>query len=271
MNLKQFKMKMLAHLQRKKNPLSEHSPHSEHHSGGASQYIKSIIYGGLDGIVSVFVTVAAVSGSNIGIGLVLVLGLAKLFAGAISMGIGDWLSTEAEVDMAKIERKREEWEVDNYVEGEVEEMVELYVKKGVPEDTARKIMKILSKHKKAFVDIMMAEELGISADVVDDVPWKHGLVNFGSFMGFGVVPLITYVVVVSIQHTTQIPSNTVFAISIAVTVFTLLLMGVLKGVLTGSPVVKSAVITVIFGSFTATVGWFIGWILNYTTGVSIQE
>jgi hypothetical protein len=36
-------------------------------------------------------------------------GLAKLFAGAISMGVGDWLGTAAEVEMAKRERKREEW------------------------------------------------------------------------------------------------------------------------------------------------------------------
>jgi len=255
---------------RQRNPLEEESTHKEQHKGGASQYIKSIIYGGLDGIVSVFVTVAAVSGSDIGIGLVLVLGLAKLFAGAISMGIGDWLSTGAEVDMAKTERKREEWEVDNYVEGEIEEMVQLYVKKGVPEETARKIMRILSKHKTAFVDIMMAEELGIAPDVVNDVPWKHGVVNFGSFMTFGVVPLIVYVIVVGIRTTTTVSNNTVFGISIGITVITLLGMGLLKAFLTGSSKVKSALTTAIFGSVTAAIGWFIGFILNYTTGISIS-
>jgi len=238
----------------------------EPHKGGASQYIKSIIYGGLDGIVSVFVAVAAVSGSNSasGVGLVLILGLAKLIAGGISMGVGDWLSTDAEVDIAKSERKREEWEVDNYLEGEIEEMVELYVKKGVDEKSARRIMTILSKYRSAFVDIMMAEELGISSDSVNDVPWKHGLVNFGSFMGFGVIPLISYVIIVAISSMVTVNSNVVFAISIAVTVCTLLCMGILKSYLTGSILWKSALTTAAFGSFTAFIGWFISWLLGYT-------
>ncbi len=100
-----------------------------------------------------------------------------MVAGAISKGVGDWLSTGAEVDMARRERKREEWEVEHYIEGEMEEMVDLYMKKGVDEQTARRVIEILSRNRKAFVDIMMAEELGISPDIEADVPWKHGAVN----------------------------------------------------------------------------------------------
>jgi hypothetical protein len=55
-------------------------------------------------------------------------------------------------------------------------MVQIYEKKGVPRDKARRIMDILSKNPKVFVDIMMAEELGISADTLHEVPYKHGLV-----------------------------------------------------------------------------------------------
>jgi len=98
-----------------------HKSHPEKHKGGSGKYIKSMIYGGLDGLVSVFVSVAAVAGGQAGITIVIVLGLAKLFAGAISMGVGDWMATAADVDQAVAERKRETWECDNYIEGEVEE------------------------------------------------------------------------------------------------------------------------------------------------------
>ena len=54
-----------------------------------------------------FVAVASVSGH--GAIYVLILGIAKLLAGAISMGVGDWMSTDAQVDLVKRERKREEW------------------------------------------------------------------------------------------------------------------------------------------------------------------
>jgi len=235
--------------------------HPERHKGSASNYIKSIIYGGLDGIVSVFVSVAAVSGGSYAVGLVLVLGLAKLIAGGVSMGVGDWLATDAEVDLAKRERQREEWEVDNYPEGEIEEMVQLYMKKGVSEEAAREIMQILVKHKKAFVDVMMAEELGIASDADQEVPWKHGVVNFTSFMVFGIVPLIAYIIILSLKPVVDFTSA-VFYVSIIVTALTAFGLGVLKGKLTGSSIWKSGIITVIFGAFTATIGWFVGWLLD---------
>lgn len=52
---------------------------------------------------------------------------------------------------------------------------------GVPKENAEKIIKILAKYKHAFVDIMMAEELGIPADTVDEVPYKHGFVETDLF------------------------------------------------------------------------------------------
>ena len=55
-------------------------------------------------------------------------------------------------------------------------MIELYMGKGLDEPSARRVVEILSKNREAFVDIMMAEELGISIADASEVPWKHGLV-----------------------------------------------------------------------------------------------
>jgi len=89
----------------------------------------------------------------------------------MSMAMGDYLSTKSEIEFQNSERKREEWEVENNPEGEKVEMQELYQQKGMSEEDAKLITNTLAKHKKAWVDVMMAEELGLLSS--DENPVKN--------------------------------------------------------------------------------------------------
>src|SRR3989344_4808964 len=109
----------------------------EEHQTGHGQYLKSFVYGGLDGIVTTFAVVAGVAGANLSASVVLVLGVANLIADGISMAFGDYLSTKAENQYMAAQRVREIWEVKNYPEGEKREMVELYISKGISEEDAK--------------------------------------------------------------------------------------------------------------------------------------
>jgi len=154
------------------------------------------------------------------------------------------------------------------MDGEVEEMVQLYIQKGVPEANARRIMQILSSNRNAFVGIMLAEELGIPPDALEDKPWKHGLVNFISFMSFGIVPLLIFMISIGVG----LSGYQTFALSIVVTATTLYLMGLIQGVLTGANKLKSAFLTLGLGGITAAVGWFVGFILAYAfPGVAVLQ
>jgi len=97
----------------------------EKHQTGRGQYIKSFVYGGLDGIVTTFAVVAGVAGANLSASVVLILGVANLIADGISMAFGDFLSTKAENEYMSAERARETWETRNYPEGEKREMVDV--------------------------------------------------------------------------------------------------------------------------------------------------
>ena len=52
------------------------------------------------------------------VGVVVAIGLSSLFADAISMAVGDYLSSKAELEFIESERKREAWEVEVNLEGE---------------------------------------------------------------------------------------------------------------------------------------------------------
>ena len=80
----------------------------ESHGGFGSDYVKSIVFGGLDGIITSFAIVASVVGAELSIEVVIFTGFAKLFGDAISMGFGDCISEQAEQTHVRGERSRDE-------------------------------------------------------------------------------------------------------------------------------------------------------------------
>ncbi|EGC30950.1 hypothetical protein DICPUDRAFT_50495 [Dictyostelium purpureum] len=212
----------------------------------------------MDGLVSIFVSIAvSFSSSDSKISVLLIIVLSKLVAGAISMGVGDYLGTQADIDFAKGERRREAWEVEYYLDGEKKEMIEIYTNKGIPEDVAKEVVEILSLNPKGFVDVMMVEELGIMPDSESQSAWKNGLVNFISFVFFGTLPLLPYLIFLIISYAAKIPSNDhlyLFLIVIGITCFTLFLIGIFKAKSTETAWYKSGFLTVIFGVIGAAAG-----------------
>ena len=59
-------------------------------------YAKSIVYGGMDGIVTTFAVVAGAVGGNLGVESILILGFSNLLADGFSMAAGDYLSSTTE-------------------------------------------------------------------------------------------------------------------------------------------------------------------------------
>jgi hypothetical protein len=55
------------------------------------------------------------------------MGISNVIGDGIAMALGDYLSTKSEGDFVKMERKREDWEIENNPIGEKNEMINLYV------------------------------------------------------------------------------------------------------------------------------------------------
>ncbi len=245
-----------------KASIAAHSPGAhpaaaaERHTQGQGRYIKSVVYGGLDGTITTFAVVAGVAGAALSAGVVLIMGFANLIADGISMAIGDYLSSKAEKEYQSAERTREAWEVENYPDGEKKELAEIYTAKGIPEKDAESMVAILAKHPKAWVDIMMVEELGIIGS--DESPLANAAAAFVSFGLFGFIPLLTYVLaaVVPFLHAHTFP------IAAALTGATLFALGAVKVRITGKNWFLSGLETFVIGGITAAAAYGVGVLLG---------
>ena len=226
----------------------------EHHLALGS-HIKSAVYGGLDGTITTFALVAGVAGASLGAGIVLILGFANLIADGISMAVGDYLSTKSQQEYQRSERKREESEVETVPETEKKEMIDIYISKGMTESDAKEMASILSKHKKAWVDVMMVEELKILED--NTSPLKNAFVTFASFIVFGLMPLLAYLI--SLIFHLQF---NLFAAAIILTGITLFLLGSIKTKITGKNWFTSGMEMLLLGAIAAIAAYIVGYALH---------
>ena len=225
-----------------------HSQDHDHdegfHSILGSDFIKSIIYGGLDGIITTFSVICSAYASSLTPHIILVMGVANVLADGISMGHGDYFSEKAEVDYVNTQYKREKWEMDHYLEGEVTEMVELYTEKySIPEREARGLLENMVKYPTLFLDHMMVVELELMPPDNSASPLKNGIVTFSSFVFFGMIPLAIYV------------ATEEFVWACVSTAGALGILGWVRGTFTKDNRVKSAFVTILNGACSAGVAY----------------
>jgi len=223
--------------------------------------LKSGVFGAVDGIITTFSVVAGSVGGSLGTAVILILGFSNLIADGLSMGLGDFISSQAEFDYAKAEMRREKWEYENYPQGEIDEMVELYQKKGLSFDDATELVSVLAKNKDNFIDTMMVEELGMMPPDATNAPAKGGLVTFGAFSIFGVVPLLPYVIS-QIAVGFHGNSNLLFGLACALVAITLFFLGAITSRFTIHSWYKAGIYMLLLGAVAAGSSFLIGWALD---------
>ena len=159
--------------------------------------VKSIVFGGLDGILTSFAVVSGAVGAHLGPVVILAMGTSNVLADALSMGAGEYLSSRSYNNYVKKELEREAWELEHFPEGEVMEMIELYESRGMSREDATVVVTRMAKSKQFFLNIMMTEELCLPVPEPDDNinSLKDGMVMFASFAFFGMWPVLGFALV----------------------------------------------------------------------------
>ncbi|QIE54477.1 GMP synthase [Pikeienuella piscinae] len=228
---------------------------AEHRIGPAQEFLKEIVYGGNDGIVTTFAIVAGFAGAGaegaatVGAGAVLLFGLANLFADATAMGLGAFLSSRSEQDVWRAMRAKERAEIDNNPEMERREMLEILSDRGVCETDATAMADILQRNPEVMTDLMMQYELVLS-DPTRDRPALIALATFLAFILFGSAPLLPYFLAP--------PTATTFNISLASSVGALIALGLLRWKVTSETLRRCVGETLLVGGICGLVAFTVG-------------
>lgn len=228
--------------------------HERHPTQG--EYLSDFVLGGTDGIITTFAVVAGVAGAELSTGLVLVLGAANLLADGLSMAAGNYLGATSEREYYRRERAREEWEVENVPDHEVDEIREIYQQKGFRGELLEKIVSHITADKKLWVDTMMREELGIIED--RKRPLLAASATFAAFIVFGAVPLLVYL----LAWVSGGGSGGLFPYCVAMTGVALFIVGALRSSFTERGRFRSGVEILIVGGLAGAISFGVGALLK---------
>lgn len=239
--------------------LHEHRA-KEYHGHQFGSFIHDVVYGGNDGIVTTFAVVAGSVGADLPNLVVIILGLANLFADGTSMGTGAYLSLRSERDQYERIRKEEFEEIDEHPEIEREEIRDAYEKKGFYGEDLEHVVRVLTADRSVWVDTMMCEEHRMLPETFES-PFHHGVATFVSFVFFGSIPLIPYLF--------SVPKYLQFPVAIASTFVALLFLGLLRSFITRERLFRGPIEIIFVGALGAFVAYGIGFLLHQYMGVSL--
>jgi VIT1/CCC1 family predicted Fe2+/Mn2+ transporter len=215
--------------------------------------LKPAVFGGLDGISTIFALIAGSEGAQLDASHLLAVGAGTLVAGAFGMGLGEYVSSVAEDEVAERERMREAWEVENYPEGEVREMMDIYTSKGVSKADAELVARTLAKYKQFWIEHMLLTEIGIIPPDPTESHVVSGLAMFVAFLMFGAIPLLSYSLIVYHIH-----SASPFLVTVFTSLSTLFTLGVTKSHILSQGKIKGGMLMTLQGSLCAAAAYWLG-------------
>ena len=124
-------------------------------------YMRDLILGANDGLVSVFALVVGVAAGGFIPAEVLLTGIAGIVAGAISMAIGEYLSTKSQEEVYDAEKKLEKDHIENNIEHEIQELREFYTAKGFEGELLESIVQKIASDPEILLNEMMMAEFGV--------------------------------------------------------------------------------------------------------------
>ena len=224
--------------------------HTEHHLVDRIGWLRAAVLGANDGIVSTASLIVGVAAAAVTQNAVLIAGIAGLVAGAMSMAAGEYVSVSSQSDTEQADLARERHELRDNAAFELDELTEIYVKRGVDQALARQVAQQLMT--KDALAAHARDELGISATTAAR-PVQAALTSAASFSVGAAMPLL--MVIVS-------PTGSLVAIVSGASLLFLALLGAIGASAGGANIVRATARVTFWGALamalTAGIGKLVG-------------
>lgn len=153
-------------------------------------WLRAAVLGANDGIVSTASLIAGVASANSSSKTILVAGIAGLVAGALSMAAGEYVSVSSQADAENADLARERKELADQPDFELQELADIYVKRGVDPLLARQVAQQLMA--RDALGAHAREELGIS-ELTTARPITAAMASAACFAVGAAVPVLVAV------------------------------------------------------------------------------
>ncbi len=226
------------------------------HRAAGGNALRAAVLGASDGLLSNFGLLMGVAGAAVTSKNILLTGVAGLFAGGISMALGEWISVQSSRELYEKQIRTEEAEIESDPEEEIEELVLIYQARGLDEAAARSFATRIMGDKESAVETLAREELGVTPGDLGGSAREAAFTSFLLFAFGAFVPLLPYLIFrgpLAVAASAVLSGIGLFFIGASITLFT------------GRPVFYSGLRQMLIGFAAAAVSFLVGHII----GVSI--
>jgi VIT1/CCC1 family predicted Fe2+/Mn2+ transporter len=210
--------------------------------------VRELVLGFQDGLLVPLAVVTGLAGADAASSTVVVGGLAEAAAGAVAMGTGAYLASQAENQLFRNEIEDEEHELADHPEVEQRELEILLEEEGLSEVDARAATDLISRSPLAYAKTKVEKELGLPYGE-SETALGDALVVGGMYLLAAAIPLWPYFIW---------SVSTALVVSLIATGLALFGLGLVKGRLVGMALLRSGAQVLLVGGASATLGWLIG-------------
>jgi predicted membrane protein (TIGR00267 family) len=215
--------------------------------------IREFVFGIQDGLISTVGLLAGVQGATENNLVVVITGLTSMFAGAVSMATGSYLSSTAQKQIFDKELREAEALAEREPYLAAEGLLNALSQEGLKKEQSYRLVKLLAQEERVFLRTFQEKVFGLGTAEINR-PFQAALVMGLSFVLGSIIPLLPYLLLTGM--------NALYW-SIALAAMTLFSVGVFKGYLAARPLFSSGVEFFFIAVGAALLGYLIGLVVQY--------